>query len=72
MAEPSLHPRWRAVHNIEPLPAEGGALEGEGRMGRDEERAGQGFRPDRGQINQVKAIRTHAMQQQDQRIGLAA
>jgi hypothetical protein len=48
------------------LPAIRGALERKGRMRGDEEGAGQGFRPDRGQINQVKAIRTHAMQQQDQ------
>jgi hypothetical protein len=57
--------------SIEPLSAKGRALEGEGRMGGDEQGTGQGLGPDRGKVNQVKAIRADAMQQQHERIRLA-
>ena len=62
VAEPSLHPRRGAVHDVEPLPAIRGALKGKGGMRGDEQGAGQGFRPDRSQINQVKAIRADTVQ----------
>ncbi len=70
---PRLPPGWpRAVQQREPLPAEGRALAGFGRVRGDEPAARHRLRPGRGEVDQVVRIGAVAMHQQDKRIGRAA